>query len=53
MMGVKLSDEGIATVQDLADRETEGNFSEMVRRLLSEAVAARQAKEQRRNDRHA
>ena len=31
-------------IQKMADRETGGNFSEMVRRLLSEAISARGTK---------
>jgi hypothetical protein len=32
-----------ATVQQLADQETEGNMSEMVRKLVTEALARRSA----------
>ncbi|MGH3942493.1 MAG: hypothetical protein ACRDTG_28495 [Pseudonocardiaceae bacterium] len=41
-IAIRLSAEGLAVVKDLAERETGGNLSEMCRKLLSEAVAARQ-----------
>jgi hypothetical protein len=41
MVGVKLYDEAREIVQELADRETNGNLSEMVRKLMSEALEAR------------
>jgi hypothetical protein len=44
LIGVKISDEGRQHLQRLADVETDGNLSEMIRKLLSEAVAARQAR---------
>lgn len=40
MVGVKLSEEGIAYIDELAAAE-KVNRSEMIRRLLAEAVAAR------------
>lgn len=40
-IGVRLSPEGVAAVRLLADRETGGNLSEMLRKLLSEALAWR------------
>lgn len=40
-VGVRLSSEGLAQVQALAAKETEGNTSMMIRKLLSEALAAR------------
>ena len=40
-VGVKLSPAGLAAIRDLAAKETVGNLSEMIRLLLSEAVAAR------------
>jgi hypothetical protein len=40
-VGVRLAPTGRAAIQELADREAGGNLSEMVRRLLSEAVTAR------------
>ena len=44
MVGVKLSAEGIAYIDTLA--QTEGvNRSEMIRRLLAEAVSARRKAE--------
>lgn len=46
-IAVRLHDDGIDAIQELADREVDGNFSEMVRKLLAEAVAARRAKEQK------
>lgn len=45
---IRLSDNGVAAIQELADKETGGNLSEMARKLLAEAIAARQAKEQKR-----
>lgn len=44
---IRLSVEGEKAIQALADAETDGNKSEMIRRLLSEALAAREAKKQR------
>lgn len=40
-VGVRLSAPGLARVQELADRETGGNLSQMVRRLLTEALLTR------------
>lgn len=42
---VRLSSEGIEHVRRLAEEETEGNVSQMIRKLLGEALAARVAKE--------
>jgi hypothetical protein len=39
---LRLSPAGRQAVQELADKETDGNLSEMIRKLLAEAVAARQ-----------
>lgn len=47
LVGVKMSDEGERAIQELADAEAGGNKSEMIRRLLSEALAARAARAQR------
>lgn len=41
-IGVRLSPEGVAAVRLLAERETGGNLSEMLRKLLSEALTQRQ-----------
>lgn len=38
---MRLSEAGHAEVQRLADEETEGNVSQMARKLLSEALDAR------------
>lgn len=43
MRTVRLSPEGDKEIQRLADVETEGNHSQMLRKLLSEALAARRA----------
>jgi hypothetical protein len=43
-VGIRLTEDGRAHIQLLADRETGGNFSQMIRTLLAEAVAARKAK---------
>lgn len=45
---VRLSEPGYKQIKQWADEQTSGNTSEMVRILLAEAVAARQAKEQKR-----
>lgn len=39
---VRLSADGVTAIRELADRETEGNLSMMVRKLLGEALAHRQ-----------
>lgn len=44
---VRLSREGLAKVRELAAAETEGNVSQMVRKLLAEAIAARERKGRR------
>lgn len=41
---VRLSPEGLAKVRELAAAETEGNVSQMVRKLLAEALAQRDRK---------
>lgn len=41
-VGVRLSPAGLEAVEKLAETETEGNVSEMIRKLLSEAITARQ-----------
>jgi hypothetical protein len=38
---VRLSPDGLARVRELAAEETEGNVSAMLRKLLSEALVAR------------
>jgi hypothetical protein len=43
-VAVRLSPDGLARVREMASTETEGNISQMVRRLLSEAIAARDRK---------
>lgn len=40
-VALRVTPEAHAFVQALADVECEGNFSEMMRRLLKEAIAAR------------
>jgi len=40
---VRFRPDGLAVVRQYADAETDGNVSEMIRRLVAEAVAARQA----------
>jgi metal-responsive CopG/Arc/MetJ family transcriptional regulator len=42
LVAIRLSAEGLEFIDQLAEQETEGNRSEMVRRLLLEAVTARQ-----------
>jgi hypothetical protein len=44
---VRLSPEGLAKVRELAQAETEGNVSQMIRKLLGEALAARERKTRR------
>lgn len=39
---VRLSAAGLARVRELASAETEGNVSQMIRKLLAEALAARE-----------
>lgn len=39
---VRLSPEGLAKVRELARKETEGNVSQMIRKLLAEALASRE-----------
>lgn len=41
-VGVRLSPAGLEAIEKLAAMETGGNLSEMIRKLLSEAVTARQ-----------
>jgi len=41
-VGVRLSPAGLEAIEKLAAAETDGNLSEMIRKLLAEAVAARQ-----------
>lgn len=40
-VSVRLSPEGLDRVRELAARETEGNISQMIRKLLTEALAHR------------
>lgn len=42
-VGIRLSPDGLETVRRFAEQETGGNLSEMVRKLLGEAVNARVA----------
>jgi hypothetical protein len=39
---IRLSDQGRAMLKELADVETQGNVSAIIRKLLREALAARQ-----------
>lgn len=41
---VRLSSDGVEEVRRLAEIETEGNVSQMIRKLLSEALAVRAAR---------
>lgn len=41
---MRLTDNGIEQLQDLADDETNGNRSEMIRKLIREALASRRQK---------
>lgn len=41
---VRLGVDGLERVRQLADEETEGNVSQMVRKLLAEAIQHRDAK---------
>lgn len=45
-VAVRISQEGLARLRELADLETEGNVSQMIRKLLGEALAARDRKAQ-------
>jgi hypothetical protein len=47
-VGVRLSPSGLEAIEKLAAAETEGNLSEMIRKLLGEAVAARAQKQAKR-----
>lgn len=42
LVGMRLSDDGRKYIEQLAAQETDGNLSEMIRKLLAEAVAVRQ-----------
>lgn len=44
---IRLSPEALERVEQLADDETEGNVSAMLRKLLSEALRAREGKAKR------
>jgi hypothetical protein len=46
-IAVRLSADGLVAVKALADQETEGNVSMMIRKLLGEALTARQKRGQR------
>lgn len=41
---VRLSEAGLAKVRELAEAETEGNASQMIRKLLAEALQNRDRK---------
>lgn len=41
-VAVRLSLDGVNRVKELAAKETEGNLSQMIRKLLGEALAARE-----------
>lgn len=43
-VAIRLSPEGLARVREFAKVETEGNVSQMVRKLLGEAIQHRDAK---------
>jgi hypothetical protein len=47
LTAVRLSLEGLAEVKALADVETEGNTSQMIRKLLGEALAERRRRGRR------
>ena len=47
-VAVRLSPEGLTRVRGFADVETEGNVSQMIRKLLAEAIQQRDPREQRR-----
>lgn len=47
-IAIRLSATGLAEVKRLAAVETDGNVSLMIRKLLTEALTARAAKETRR-----
>lgn len=49
-VGVKMSDDGRAAVQAIADAEHDGNLSEAIRALLAEALAARQRRKPARSN---
>lgn len=38
---VRLGESGLNFIRDAADKETGGNISEMIRKLLGEAITAR------------
>lgn len=44
---VRLTDNGLDRVRELAEVETEGNVSQMIRKLLREALDARAAEAKR------
>ena len=41
-IAIRLNTDGLAEVRRLAEEETEGNVSLMIRKLLREAISARQ-----------
>jgi nucleotidyltransferase/DNA polymerase involved in DNA repair len=47
-VAVRLSLDGVSHIKELAARETEGNLSQMVRKLLGEALAHRQGRDAHR-----
>lgn len=47
-IAVRLSPDGLARVRELAEQETEGNVSQMIRKLLGEALATRDVRQARR-----
>lgn len=47
-IAVRLSPTGLAEIRKLAERETEGNVSQMLRKLLSEALQEREKHDDRR-----
>lgn len=43
-VAVRLPPEGLARIRGFAERETEGNISQMIRKLLTEAIRHRDAR---------
>jgi hypothetical protein len=46
-IAVRLNPAGLARVRELADQEVDGNVSLMIRKLLGEAIAARDRRQAR------
>jgi len=47
LISIRLADEGLAYIDELAAEETGSNRYDMIRQLLAEAVTARQQKRRR------